>query len=253
MISRDRVGEDAAKVDTGVDTWLTSPAGVVYPPAPWNLRGTAYVSLWQIRASALPFDAVPGRLRPISAFGRVVVGTAFAIYEPAGDLAYHEVLAAVQVHGGTRPSVTVPFVWVDHPASVAGARTLWSIPKQEGVFGIPLAFEAQQVELEARAAGGDGQLIAALRFRSRTSIPGRWPVLLSILQEPLDKSSGRGVQRTPAQVWARVSLGDATWSFARQGPLGFLHGRNPLVSASLTQMTLKIGGRDHLPSERHKS
>ena len=221
--------------------WLTSPNGVSYPPAPWRLQGTAYVSLWQVRASALPADWLPQGLRPVTMLGRVLVGTAFAVYEPSGDLAYNEVLAAVQVHGGGRPSLTVPFIWVDHPASIAGARAMWSIPKQEAAFRIRQAHDAEDPSFRASAETPDGQPIADLLFRSRTSMPGRWPVRTAIVQTSLTGSGGGDLRITPAQAWARVSLGAATWDFGRQSPFSFLRGRNPLVSVRLTEMSLHFG------------
>src|ERR1700712_2340419 len=113
--------------------WLTRSDGVSYPPAPWHLRGAAYISLWQVRASHLPEACLSRDVPPLTVLGRVLVGTAFAVYEPHGILAYNELLLAVQVRRGAL-SVSVPCIWVDHPASVAGARALWSIPKQEAAF-----------------------------------------------------------------------------------------------------------------------
>ncbi|KAB1077251.1 acetoacetate decarboxylase [Methylobacterium soli] len=221
--------------------WLTSPDGVSYPPAPWRLHGTAYVSLWQVRASALPADWLPQDLRPVTMLGRVLVGTAFAVYEPSGDLAYNEVLAAVQVHGSGRPSLTVPFIWVDHPASIAGARAMWSIPKQEAAFRIRQPRDAEDPRFRASAETPDEQPIADLLFRSRTSMPGRWPVRTAIVQTSLMGSGGGDLRITPAQAWARVSFGTATWDFGRQSPFSFLRGRNPFVSVRLTEMSLHFG------------
>jgi hypothetical protein len=95
--------------------------GVSYPAEPWHLYGTAYLSLWQIGASRLPEASLSRDVRPRTVFGRVLVGTAFAVYEPSGMLTYDELLLAAQVRGGPL-SVSVPWIWVDHPDSVAGAR-----------------------------------------------------------------------------------------------------------------------------------
>src|SRR5687768_9930059 len=96
-----------------------------YPPEPWQLHGRACVSVWLVRATALP----PLPVRPVTVFGRAVVGTAFVDYRPPG-MAYHEVLAAVLVRRGLRFGVSIPRIWVDSPASLAGGRELWGIPKE---------------------------------------------------------------------------------------------------------------------------
>jgi hypothetical protein len=222
-------------------TWLTHSDGVRYPPAPWHLRGTAYISLWQVRASRLPEACLSRDVRPVTVLGRVLVGTAFAIYEPEGILAYDELLLAVQVRRGVAPSVCMPSIWVDHPASAAGARALWSIPKQEATFAIERNDGAEGSDFEARALTALGASLAHLRFRSRTTMPGRWPVRTTIVQRPLNNGGDHAPQMTEARAWARVSLGAATWDFPRSGPLSFLRGCSPLTSIRLTDMSLRIG------------
>jgi hypothetical protein len=221
-------------------TGLTRLDGVGYPPAPWHLRGAAYLSLWQISASRLPQICMSRDVRPMAVLGRVLVGAAFAVYEPDGVLAYDELLLAVQVHG--RPiSVSVPYIWVDHPASVAGARALWSIPKQGADFEIERNGGTEGPDFEARAMTACGEDLAHLRFRGRTTIPGRWPVRTRVVQHRLDDGGGRAPQVTEVRAWARVSLGSATWVFPRSGPLSFLRGRSPLASIRLSDLSLRIG------------
>src|ERR1700712_896501 len=217
------------------------PDGVSYPAEPWHLYGTAYLSLWQIRASRLPEASLSPDVRPRTVLGRVLVGTAFAVYEPSGMLAYDELLLAVQVRCGGPLSVSVPWIWVDHPASVAGARALWSIPKQEAAFEVRRDHAVEEFDFEARAVTTQGLPLAHLRFRSRTTIPGRWPVRTSVVQHPLNNGGGCKPQVTEARAWARFSFGPATWNFPRLGPLSFLRGRSPLTSVRLTDMSLRIG------------
>jgi hypothetical protein len=214
--------------------------GVSYPAEPWHLYGTAYLSLWQIGASRLLEASLSRDVRPRTVFGRVLVGTAFAVYEPSGMLAYDELLLAVQVRGGPL-SVSVPWIWVDHPASVAGARALWSIPKQEAAFEVRRDRAVGESDFEARAVATQGLPLAHLRFRSRTGMPGRWPVRINVVQHPLNDGSGCKPQVTEASAWARISFGAATWDFPRSGPLSFLRGRSPLTSVRLTDMSLQIG------------
>lgn len=213
---------------------------VSYPPAPWHLRGTAYISLWQAEEVRLPGGCLPRGIEPVRILGRVLVGTAVAVYEPGGMLAYNEVLMAVAVHRGIRPALTVPHIWVDHPASIAGARAMWSIPKQEATFQIRGGGTSER-PFEAQAVTPEGQLIADLRFQRSAPLPGRWPVYMTLVQ-----GSGMGtgrpeVQVTEASAWARCALGASTWRFGQQSPLYFLQDRAPFLSLQLGGLSLGIG------------
>ena len=53
-------------------------------------------------------------------------GAAFVSYEEPSPLTYSELLVARLVEGRR---VQVPDIWVDSPASMAGGRELWAIPK----------------------------------------------------------------------------------------------------------------------------
>ena len=220
--------------------WLSDADRVRYPPEPWYLRGTAYVSLWRIRADELPATCLPPGTRLVMVFGRAVVGTAWAVYGPGGVLAYNEVLAAVRVRVGGRPFTTVTHIWVDHPASVAGGRELWGIPKQHAAFQVR-GDGAGGAEFAASAVTPDGQPIAKLRFRGRAALPGRWRLRTRTVQQPLDHDRSKALKIAEAKARASVGFGAAAWDFALDGPLGFLHGREPFLSARLTELSLRFG------------
>ncbi len=176
-----------------------------YPRPPWRLRGSLLVSLFVARANELP----PTQRPPLRVAGRALVGVAFATYEPGGDLAYDEILVAV-------PTValfpTIAQIWVDSPASRDGARALWGIPKDLARFG--------------EDAG-----IAALSARAGRGVPLP-PLALPIVQrEHFVLNLIRG----------RVRPMRADWRFAADGPLGWLHGRRPLVSFAMTDARLTFG------------
>jgi hypothetical protein len=226
--------------------WLSSADGVSYPPAPWRLRGTAYVSLWRVPADELPAGCRPPGARPVSLFGRAVVGTAWAVYGPGGVLTYNEVLAAVRVRVRGRSYVTVTHIWVDHPSSLAGGRDLWGIPKQRATFQVRREVGAAGgADFEASAATLGGRPIAALRFWRRVALPGRWRLRTRTAQRPLGQGAGEGRGKDPkiaaAEALTSVELGAARWSFAPDGPLGFLDGREPFLSARLAEMSLRFG------------
>ena len=80
--------------------------------------GSLWLTLFRVRE---PVDD----LRPAG-----VYGAAFVSYEEGSPLTYHELLVARPVSTdayGRR--VTITDIWVDSPASVAGGRELWAIPK----------------------------------------------------------------------------------------------------------------------------
>jgi Acetoacetate decarboxylase (ADC) len=218
--------------------WLNSSAGASFPPEPWRLKGALYVSLWRIRMAELPVGGLPTGARLTTLFGRAVVATAFAVYETSGDLAYNEVLVAAPIRLGKRFFSTITHIWVDHPSSIAGARALWSIPKEPAIFQVS---RGPGRTFKAIAAISDGQPIAALHFYSRLALPGRWRLRGAIAQAHLDPNSGEEVKITKAQAMASIAFGAATWDFPRAGPLRFLSGRKPFVSARLAEMSLCFG------------
>ena len=92
--------------------------GVAYPPAPWDMVGQQWMSLFRVKERV-------DDLRPAG-----VYAVAFVSYEEPSPLTYHELLVARPIDStehGRRVSITD--IWVDSPASVAGGRELWAIPK----------------------------------------------------------------------------------------------------------------------------
>ena len=219
--------------------WLTGSGGTAYPSEPWHLEGTMYVSMWRMRTAELPAICLPQGVRPARILGQALVGTAWAVYRPGGVLAYNEVLAAVRVHAGGHRFTTITHIWVDHPSSIAGARALWDIPKQPAVFQVGAGVEG--ADLEACAATVGGQPIAALRFRSRFALPGRWHLHTRIAQRPLDPGRAAELTITRARALTSIHFGAAMWDFAPDGPLGFFNGRKPCVSVRLAGISLRFG------------
>jgi hypothetical protein len=204
------------------------PRASSYPRPPWDLKGTACLSIWRVPADDVPVSG-PG-IRPATLFGQCLVGTAWARYEPGGTLAYKELAAATAGLVGLRPVITIHDIWVDKTVAVLAGRELWGIPKQFARFDVrPNAvFEA--------TAESDGQAIAAVRFASRFVLPGRWAFRLAVAQPCADRP-----KVTRARLRGRVELGRAFWTFAPDGPLAWLAGRRPLVSVRLSLMTLRFG------------
>ena len=126
------------------------------PPAPWSTSLSAVV--WWHRATGAAVDALPPPLRARRRLPLTVA--AFVRYDDTPVGAYHEVLAApVVLLEAPLPAATVPFIAVDSPASIAGGRANWALPKTLARFEWAL-------EGDGMAAHGDGWSVAA-RVRAR--------------------------------------------------------------------------------------
>jgi hypothetical protein len=212
------------------------PAG--YPPEPWDLRGEMHLSVFAVPRSALP--ALPAPLaaaaRPLGP--RALVGAAWVDYRPGGVLTYRELLAAVLVRERGRPRVSIVDIWVDSVASRDGGRALWGIPKdlaqltlQPGAAGGTVA--AASIGAEPGSVPGP---IGAATFSAGRRLPGRWPTPMTVLQ-----AYGDGVRRTRVRGRTGLRLGSGTWRVDANGPLGYLAGRRPLLTVTLTDFRLRFG------------
>lgn len=203
------------------------------PPAPWYLRGQMHASLWRIRVADLPPDTRHA-VQPLRFAGHALLVTAWADYAPGGTLAYREFLAATAVRGPAPLALagTVGPIWVDDELAAAGGRVLWKIPKQRGSFrhaaGEGGGWEAELSE--------DGELVAALRFR-----PSRAPGLPLRLTVWTVQPDAAGPVRTRCVLRGTLRHGAAQWSFAATGPLAFLCGRTPILSARLSNLAAQFG------------
>ncbi len=172
-------------------------------------------------------------------------GAAFVSYEEPGPLTYRELLVARLLDTRSR-RVRITDIWVDSAASRDAGRVLWAIPKSLA----ELDLEETRVGPTAHtafAARVEGAEVAAGQF---ASTPGaalvRAPFSASTSQlrgGPGDGSrSGAGDEVvTPMRGSARTLPALATWDFAADGPLGFLHGRRPLVSFRLRDVRVRFG------------
>lgn len=98
-----------------------------YPPAPWQMRGGAWIGLFQAdRALPLPSDLVPllGSRAVVVALIRYLDGT----------LRYDECIVGSFVRRGALPGMYIRHIWVDSLASLRGGRAIWGLPKQLARF-----------------------------------------------------------------------------------------------------------------------
>jgi hypothetical protein len=209
-----------------------------YPPEPWDLRGRMYLSVFSVPRAALPElpATVAAAVRPPGA--RALVGAAWVDYRPGGVLSYRELLAAVLVREGGRARFSITDIWVDSVASRDGGRALWGIPKdlarltlRPGTAGGTLAAASVGAE-----PGSEPAPIGVAAFRAGRRLPGRWPIRMTVLQ-----AYGDGVRRTHVRGHTGLRLGRATWRVDARGPLGYLAGRRPLVTLTLTDFSMRFG------------
>jgi acetoacetate decarboxylase len=106
-----------------------------YPPAPWRLAGDALLCVKRVStATARPF--VPGSLRIVEAGPDQTLSVLYlARYGTGASLQYHElIVTCAVVRRGLHVGAWVSHIYVDHPASIAGGREIWGLPKQLAQF-----------------------------------------------------------------------------------------------------------------------
>ncbi|MFB9410485.1 acetoacetate decarboxylase family protein [Dactylosporangium matsuzakiense] len=195
-----------------------------YPPEPWSLRGRMYVSVWALPAAALP--AVPpelaGAVRVLRLGARAFVGAAWVDYRPGGVLSYRELLAAVLMRHGLRPRVTITHIWVDSPESRDGGRELWGIPKDLAEFELTDTRAAASVGASAEIRSAKPLLRLPIGFKCTQVLHG-------------------APKTTPVRASARCGPATVRWHIDAAGPLGFLHGRKPLLSLVADDFRMTFG------------
>ncbi len=194
-----------------------------YPPEPWDLHGHAHVGVWLQPRHAAPAPHHAGT-RQVRLFGRVLVAAAFFRYDEPSPLTYDEIMATQLVRDGWRPRVSITHIWVDSPASMAGGRELWAIPKDLAEFS-----RVTDASYEAHGIG-------RLRLGRIRRLPFQLPLRFRIAQD----REGRLVT-SPVAGRARLGITRGTWTFDSDGALGFLAGRRPLLTMTVEPFRLTFG------------
>lgn len=213
-----------------------------FPPEPWDLTSGLLLTVLRVPPAVVPGlpDAVPAGHRPVLLGGDAVLGLAFVRYAEPGTLVYDELLTAV-LTSPARPAahVTIPQIWVTSPASRAGGRDLWGIPKDLCEVVRHSTATAHHVEVRA-----DGARVARLTARPGPRLlPGRIRVPLTTAQRRLDPEGAGGVVVSTNTVRPVVRTLRARWEIAPDGPLRHLLGRPALGSVALTDAAVVFGAR----------
>lgn len=108
---------------------------MIYPPAPWNLKGYAIqtLNLLDIERSR---QVIPSELKIVSVLpGKTLGGIYLSVYESDSLLQYNELIV---VAGLTRYQnqlgAWISHIYVDNEVSVAGGREIWQLPKEIANF-----------------------------------------------------------------------------------------------------------------------
>ncbi len=203
----------------------TSP--VAYPPAPWQMVGQMWVSVFRVGHDV-------DERHP-----KGVYGAAFVSYEEGSPLTYSELLVArvMRTPAGER-RVSITDIWVDSPASVAGGRGLWAIPKGLGDFESSTS-QRGPLSRASWSMSTAGQPVASARFSDLSSLAPRVPAKGGTWQAPIDAHTVP--VETDMAGRSKVAPCTARWDFDPAGPLGWLAGRRHLLSFRQRDFTLSFG------------
>lgn len=199
---------------------------VTYPAAPWPLSGSLWLTLFRVGAAT---DGHPGGL----------YGAAFVAYEDPSPLTYGELLVARPVRTPHGRRVTITDIWVDSPASVAGGRELWAIPKQLAEIDREAAYDGP-VGTTAWTARVGGRTVASARFRDRARRAPRLPFRAGLWHPGLP-DTGEEQRVATMRGTAGLAPARARWTFEPTGPLGWLHGARQIGSLRLGGFRMDFG------------
>ena len=204
----------------------TKPEGITYPAAPWQLKGSLWVSLFKVTHGV-------NEQRPAG-----IYGAAFVSYEE-GPLTYSELLVArplsTEKHGRR---VNITDIWVDSPESVAGGRELWAIPKGLCDFTLDASYRGPLSTTDWSARVGSSP-IASATFSDIGKLAPRLPFRTGSWQARLPE--GGGAKLATMKGTAKMLPCRGRWDFAADGPLGWLRGARPLLSARMTRFNMSFG------------
>jgi hypothetical protein len=204
-----------------------TPEATSYPAAPWTMVGSLWLSLFKVKEQV-------DQTRPAG-----VYGAAFVSYEEGSPLTYSELLVARPVNAdrhGRR--VTIADIWVDSPASVAGGRELWAIPKGLCDF----TFESSHTGPLSRtewSASAQRRPIASARFTDVSRAALRMPFKGGTWQPELPEGGGEKTATLRGSAKALPCRG--RWDFAPDGPLAWLRDARPLASARMSGFKMSFG------------
>jgi acetoacetate decarboxylase len=108
---------------------------MIYPAAPWNLKGRAIqtLNLIDIERSR---QVIPPELEIVSVLpGKTLGGIYLSVYDSGSLLQYNElIVVAGLTRYGSQLGSWISHIYVDNEVSVAGGREIWQLPKEMADF-----------------------------------------------------------------------------------------------------------------------
>ena len=201
---------------------------MTYPPAPWNMHGQLWLSLFRVREGDHP-DRSAG-----------VYGAALVSYEQPSPLTYSELLVArpVREAGGRRVNITD--IWVDSEVSRDGGRDLWAIPKELCDFRRRTV--GNHLQRTSWSTTLEGKPVASARFTDLSRVIPRTPFKGSTWQQRVATDEGPD-REVVAELTgsARALPCRGSWEFDERGPLAWLAGKRPLASFRMADFSMAFG------------
>lgn len=197
-----------------------------YPPAPWHMHGSLWLSVFRLREAA-------DERHPAGVYGCALVD-----YREPSPLTYGELLVArpTKAPDGAK-AVTITDIWVDSPSSLAGGRALWAIPKDLCDFDLESSFRGP-VTRTSWTASVERRPIVEASFTDVSRAAPRAPFKGLVDQPPIAEHPGRG--RAVMSGSARALPCRGRWSFAADGPLAFLREARQLGSFRMCDFRLRF-------------
>lgn len=193
---------------------------MAFPSPPWSMRGQVWLSVFHARRPGTPAS---------------LHGVGFVSYEPGSTLTYAELAVGHRVQvGGTR-RLHVTDMWVDSEESLEGGRGLWGMPKQSAEFSHDSG-GLGPVGRSAWSATAEGLDIATASFADVSRLVPRFPFSGSTWQVRDDGSEALGHLRGSGRALPCL----AHWEFDADGPLAWLHGKQPLSSFRIRDFTMSL-------------
>ncbi|WP_404790054.1 acetoacetate decarboxylase family protein [Altericista sp. CCNU0014] len=160
-----------------------------YPPAPWQLYGTAFqtVQLIDLERSQ---TFIPPTFEVVTILpGKTLGGIYVSIYRGNSTLAYSEaIVVAGLVRYGNQFGAWISHIYVDNPESVAGGRNIWGLPKELAEF------EWSEDAVKVRQGNSNLCLVRHGQRGFPLSFFGRWKIngkVFSVLDKDILQFQGR--------------------------------------------------------------
>ncbi len=200
----------------------TTPA---YPPAPWHMHGQLWLSILKVR------DGVDAR-RPAGMYGVAMVD-----YQAPSPLTYGELLVGRVVKEPVK-GVTITDIWVDSPASVAGGREIWAIPKDLCEFSVEASRRGPFARTDWTMTTG-GVQIATASFADVSALAPRTKFQANTWQPGIAETNFED-RSSPLRGSAKALLARGRWTFNPEGPLAWLHGARTVASFRMVDFSMVV-------------